>query len=138
MALSSKLGAFFGLGDEDENYDAAPKNNQTADDESIDYSDNQKVVSIDSGSTKSASNKIAIFQPRIYADAKDVSKQLLNNKAVIVNFNSISDDQAKRIVDFLTGTVYALNGEIKRVGDKIFLCTPPKFQIDGSIPDIGE
>ncbi|WP_125769635.1 cell division protein SepF [Companilactobacillus furfuricola] len=138
MALSSKLGAFFGLGDDDENYDASQQNNQATQSESVDYTDNQKVVSIDSGSNKSGSNKIAIFQPRIYADAKDVSKQLLNNKAVIVNFNSISDDQAKRIVDFLTGTVYALNGEIKRVGDKIFLCTPPKFQIDGSIPDIGE
>ncbi|WP_125707950.1 cell division protein SepF [Companilactobacillus zhongbaensis] len=137
MAFSQKIGTFFGLG-EDENYDASQKTNQPTEEESVDYSDNQKVVSIESGSTKSASNKIAIFQPRVYADAKDVAKQLLNNKAVIVNFNSIKDDQAKRIVDFLTGTVYALNGEIKRVGDKIFLCTPPKFQIDGSIPDIGE
>lgn len=132
-----KLGSFFGLSDE-ENYDAETQTNQQQD-ESVDYSDNQKVVSMNSSSaTKSASSKIAIYQPRVYGDAKTVSKQLLNNKAVIVNFNNISDEQAKRIVDFLTGTVFALNGEIKRVGDKIFLCTPPKFQIDGSIPDIGE
>ncbi len=132
-----KLGNFFGISD-DENYDASQQTSQ-AESDSVDYSDNEKVVSIDSGnSTKTASSKIAIYQPRVYADAKVVAKQLLNNKAVIVNFNNINDDQAKRIVDFLTGTVFALNGEIKRVGDKIFLCTPPKFQIDGSIPDIGE
>jgi cell division inhibitor SepF len=132
-----KLGNFFGISD-DENYDASQQTSQ-AESDSVDYSDNEKVVSIDSGnSTKTASSKIAIYQPRVYADAKVVAKQLLNNKAVIVNFNNVNDDQAKRIVDFLTGTVFALNGEIKRVGDKIFLCTPPKFQIDGSIPDIGE
>ncbi|MCH4008442.1 cell division protein SepF [Companilactobacillus sp.] len=132
-----KLGNFFGIS-EDDNFEDQ-QSNQTQTTDSVDYSDNEKVVSIDSGnSTKPASSKIAIYQPRVYADAKVVAKQLLNNKAVIVNFNNINDDQAKRIVDFLTGTVFALNGEIKRVGDKIFLCTPPKFQIDGSIPDIGE
>ncbi|MFD1471458.1 cell division protein SepF [Companilactobacillus mishanensis] len=132
-----KLGNFFGISDE-ENYDGNQAQTTTTN-EANDYSNNEKVVSMDSSSTvKNASSKIAIYQPRVYADAKVVSKQLLNNKAVIVNFNNISDDQAKRIVDFLTGTVFALNGEIKRVGDKIFLCTPPKFQIDGSIPDIGE
>lgn len=132
-----KLGNFFGLGSDDE-YDSQQPTDNTQN-ETVDYTDNQKVVSIGSGSTpKSASSKIAIFQPRVYTDAKTVSKQILNNKAVIVNFNNINDEQAKRIVDFLTGTVFALNGEIKRVGDKIFLCTPPKFQIDGSIPDIGE
>ncbi|AKP66415.1 cell division protein SepF [Companilactobacillus ginsenosidimutans] len=132
-----KLGNFFGISD-DENYDAGKQVDQT-NNESVDYSNNEKVVSIDSGNNaKTGSSKIAIYQPRVYADAKVVAKQILNNKAVIVNFNNINDEQAKRIVDFLTGTVFALNGEIKRVGDKIFLCTPPKFQIDGSIPDIGE
>lgn len=133
-----KLGNFFGISGE-EDYDTQTQQPSQSNNDSVDYSDNEKVVSIDSGSTtKGPSSKIAIYQPRVYADAKVVAKQLLNNKAVIVNFNNISDDQAKRIVDFLTGTVFALNGEIKRVGDKIFLCTPPKFQIDGSIPDIGE
>ncbi|KRL67912.1 cell division protein SepF [Companilactobacillus versmoldensis] len=130
-----KLGSFFGISD-DENYDTQAQQPEA---KSTDYSNNQKVVSIDSGSTaKSGNSKIAIYQPRVYADAKIVAKQLLNSKAVIVNFNNINDEQAKRIVDFLSGTVFALNGEIKRVGDKIFLCTPPKFSIDGSIPDIGE
>jgi cell division inhibitor SepF len=37
------------------------------------------------------------------------------------------------VIDFLTGTVFAIKGEIQRVGDKIFLCTPAKFEIEGSI-----
>ncbi|WP_125567713.1 cell division protein SepF [Companilactobacillus insicii] len=129
-----KLGNFFGINDED-SYDEQDNVEQPT----ADYSGNEKVVSMNAASEpRTASSKIAIYQPRVYSDAKVVAKQLLNNKAVIVNFNNINDEQSKRIVDFLTGSIYALNGEIKRVGDKIFLCTPPKFEIDGSIPELNE
>ncbi|AUI70983.1 cell division protein SepF [Companilactobacillus alimentarius] len=132
-----KLSSFFGIND-DEDFeekkvdDPQPQKN---------YSNNEKVVSMSAASEKnrsSVNSKIAIYQPRVYSDAKVIAKQLLNNKAVIVNFNNVNDEQSKRIVDFLTGTIFALDGEIKRVGEKIFLCTPPKFEIDGSIPDINE
>ncbi|MQS74945.1 cell division protein SepF [Companilactobacillus halodurans] len=132
-----KLGSFFGINDDDdldepqvENNTKQPKGN---------YSNNEKVVSMSTASDRTKANsKIAIYQPRVYSDAKVIAKQLLNNKAVIVNFANVNDEQSKRIVDFLTGSIFALNGEIKRVGEKIFLCTPPKFEIDGSIPDINE
>ena len=133
-----KLGSFFGINDEDD-FDEKPAQTKT-EQPKTDYSNNEKVVSMSTASearTK-ANSKIAIYQPRVYSDAKVIAKQLLNNKAVIVNFNNVNDQQSKRIVDFLTGTIFALNGEIKRVGEKIFLCTPPKFEIDGSIPDINE
>ena len=133
-----KLGSFFGINDEDD-FDEKPAQTKT-EQPKTDYSNNEKVVSMSTASearTK-ANSKIAIYQPRVYSDAKVIAKQLLNNKAVIVNFTNVNDQQSKRIVDFLTGTIFALNGEIKRVGEKIFLCTPPKFEIDGSIPDINE
>lgn len=133
-----KLGSFFGIND-DEDFDESPATPK-AEQPKTNYSNNEKVVSMSTASearTK-ANSKIAIYQPRVYSDAKVIAKQLLNNKAVIVNFNNVNDEQSKRIVDFLTGTIFALNGEIKRVGEKIFLCTPPKFEIDGSIPDINE
>ena len=84
------------------------------------------VVSIKSG-LNSAKSKIVLYEPRVYSDAKDVAQNLLNNKAVVINFSRMEDSSARRIVDFITGTVYALNGEIQRIGDKIFLATPPKF-----------
>ena len=73
---------------------------------------------------------------QVYSDAKDVAQNLLNNKAVVINFSRMEDDSARRIVDFITGTVYALNGEIQRIGDRIFLATPPKFVTDGKISDL--
>lgn len=66
---------------------------------------------------------------------KKFLKNLLNNRAVIINFSRMDEGQSKRIVDFVMGTVYALNGDIQRVGEKIFLATPPKFVTDGKIAD---
>ena len=93
------------------------------------------VVSIKSG-LNSAKSKIVLYEPCVYSDAKDVAQNLLNNKAVVINFSRMEDSSARRIVDFITGTVYALNGEIQRIGDKIFLATPPKFMTDGKIRDL--
>ncbi|QBO36891.1 DUF552 domain-containing protein [Periweissella cryptocerci] len=95
----------------------------------------QNVVSMDerrAGVTESNS-KIALFEPRIYSDVKEIANQLMANQAIIVNFSSIEDSQAKRIVDFLTGTVYAIDGEIERIGDAIFLVTPHNYEISGSV-----
>lgn len=90
-----------------------------------------KVVSMNNPAEKTA--KIVVFEPRIYSDAKEVGTHLLNNKAVVVNFDRIEPSDATRIVDFLTGTVFAISGEIRRVGEKIFLVTPANFQIDGTL-----
>ncbi|WP_225047370.1 cell division protein SepF [Lacticaseibacillus kribbianus] len=92
-----------------------------------------KVVAMNEPTSKAA--KIVVYEPRIYSDAKEIGTHLLNNKAVVVNFDRITPEDATRIVDFLTGTVFAINGEIKRIGQMIFLVTPANFQIDGSLAD---
>lgn len=78
-------------------------------------------------------SKISLFEPKKYADVKEVANRLLSGQAAIVNFSAIEDSQAKRIVDFLTGTVYAIDGEIERIGDAIFLVTPHNYEISGSV-----
>ncbi|GKQ42845.1 cell division protein SepF [Companilactobacillus sp. RD055328] len=118
-----KLSNFFGMGDEDF------ENNEEVQNET--YND-EKVVPMSSANNARKTSKIVISEPVAYADAKDIAQQILGNKAVIVNFSKIDDTQAKRIVDFLAGTVFAINGEIKNVGENIFLCTPQKFEVDGS------
>ena len=135
----SKLGKFFGVAnDEDEMLDDEYSEDQQLNNED-NYSagavDRDNVVSIKSG-MNAAKSKIVLYEPRVYSDAKDVAQNLLNNKAVIINFSRMEDASARRVVDFITGTVYALNGEIQRIGDKIFLATPPKFVTNGKISDL--
>lgn len=120
-----KFNEFFGMSEENSNNQS---NNQEI--SAVSYEENDKIIPM-SGSPK-ATSKISIINPTSYDDAKKIATEILKNKAVIVNFSDIDDEQAKRIVDFLSGSVYSIDGKIKRVGDKIFLCTPPKFEVSDS------
>ena len=123
-----KLGRFFGISNDDElenDEEYAAQSNENNEDVPLNSVSRDNVVSIKSG-LNSSKSKIVLYEPRVYSDAKDVAQNLLNNKAVVINFSRMEDDSARRIVDFITGTVYALNGEIQRIGDRIFLATPPK------------
>lgn len=94
-----------------------------------------KVVSINQHPTQQQS-KITIFEPRVYSEVQEIANILLNDQSVVLNFVRMDEEQAKRIVDFLTGTVYALDGDIQRIGNEIFLCTPKNVSIDGTLTDI--
>lgn len=78
-------------------------------------------------------SRIALYEPRLYTDVKQIAEQLLNNQAVIVNFTQMEDKNAKRVVDFLNGTTFAIQGDIKRIGKEIFLCTPKNFEVSGNL-----
>ncbi|MCM3742763.1 cell division protein SepF [Sporosarcina luteola] len=84
------------------------------------------------------SSKVVLFEPRVYAEAQDISEHLKNKRAVVVNLQRIERDQGIRIVDFLSGTVYALGGDIQRIGTDIFLCVPENVEVAGTISDFFE
>ena len=83
-------------------------------------------------------SKVVLFEPRVYAEAQDISEHLKNKRAVVVNLQRIERDQGIRIVDFLSGTVYALGGDIQRIGTDIFLCVPENVEVAGTISDFFE
>jgi cell division inhibitor SepF len=79
---------------------------------------------------RSTQAKITICEPRAYAEVQSIASKIFRGEAVLINFHLIDEKQAGRIVDFLTGTVYAIDGDIQRAGDEIFLCTPKNMEID--------
>jgi cell division inhibitor SepF len=81
------------------------------------------------------SSKVILAEPRVYAEAQDIAENLKNKRAVVVNLQRIEKDQGLRIIDFLSGTVYALGGDIQRIGTDIFLCVPDTVEVDGAISD---
>ena len=81
------------------------------------------------------SSKVILIEQRVYAEAQDISEHLKSKKAVIVNLQHIDKEQGIRIIDFLSGTVYALGGDIQRIGTDIFLCAPDSVEVDGAISD---
>jgi len=77
--------------------------------------------------------KVVLVEPRVYAEAQDIAEHLKNKRATIVNLQRIEREQGVRIIDFLSGTVYALGGDIQRIGKDIFLCTPDNVEVSGEI-----
>ena len=80
-------------------------------------------------------NKMILFEPRAYSESQQIADYLKNNNAVIVNLKRVTPDQAKRIVDFLSGTLYAIEGGLQKLGGGIFLCTPVNVPVEGKISD---
>lgn len=92
----------------------------------------QNIVNLQNSSS---SSKVSLAEPRVYAEAQDIAESLKSKQAVVVNLQRIERDQGLRIIDFLSGTVYALGGDIQRIGTDIFLCVPDTVEVDGAISD---
>ena len=82
-----------------------------------------------------AGSKMILLEPRAYSESQQIADYLKNRNAVVVNLKRVTPDVAKRIVDFLYGTIYAINGDLQKLGGGIFLCTPNNVNVEGSITD---
>jgi cell division inhibitor SepF len=137
--IGNAFGKFFDMNDSEDDYEEEPveadvpeepQRAQTPAPDRVTPNRNN-VVSMSQKAAKGA--KIELYEPRIYSDAKEIGRNLLGDTAVLVNFTHLEGEDAKRIVDFMTGVVFAVNGEIKRVGDRIFLVTPANFEVSGTL-----
>ena len=86
-------------------------------------------------SNVSNSGKMILLEPRAYSESQQIADYLKNKNTVVVNMKRVTPDQAKRIVDFLSGTVYAIGGDLQKIGVGIFLCTPRNINVEGSISE---
>ncbi len=80
-------------------------------------------------------SKMVLLEPRAYSEAQQIVDHLKNRNSVVVNLKRVTSDQAKRIVDFLSGTIYAIGGDLQKIGGGIFLCTPNNVNVQGKITD---
>ncbi|MEG0286870.1 MULTISPECIES: cell division protein SepF [Vagococcus] len=104
---------------------------------------NKKVVDMNSYQTSTdrsrqpenrrVHRKITVFEPRAYADCKAIAQALFRKEIVILTFSAMEEQQARRVVDFITGTIFAVDGDIQRIGEEIFICTPANVDIDSSV-----
>ena len=81
------------------------------------------------------SNKMILFEPRAYSESSQITDYLKKRNTVVVNLKRVTPDVAKRIVDFLQGSLYAMNGSLQKLGGGIFLCAPNNVDIEGKITE---
>lgn len=80
-------------------------------------------------------NKMILVEPRAYSESTQIADHLKRRNSVVVNLKRVTADQAKRIVDFLSGTLYAIGGDLQKLGNGIFLCTPSNINVEGRMSD---
>lgn len=83
--------------------------------------------------TEDGGAKMILLEPRAYSEAQQIADHLKKRNTVVVNLKRVTPEQAKRIVDFLSGTIYAISGGLQKIGGGIFLCTPNNVNVQGKI-----
>ena len=88
--------------------------------------------------TSGATNKqeVVLFRPGTFNDTSKAADDLRNRKAVIVNMENVDKAMARRVVDFLSGCVYALDGDVKKIAQSAYLFCPHNMQIQGDLESL--
>lgn len=82
-----------------------------------------------------AGSKMMLLEPRAYSESQQIADHLKKRNTVVVNLKRVTNEQAKRIVDFLSGTLYAIGGDMQKLGPGIFLCTPKNINVQGKMSE---
>ena len=135
-ALMNKVWDLFGMDSaEPEEYEDENVYDYTDEDEVEDRkffgkkNNNNKVVSMPQTQIQSQAIKMVISQPTTFEQSDEICSFLKEKKSVIVNLEYVNKDVARRIVDFISGGVYALDGYIQKVSNSIFLVAPSNYEI---------
>lgn len=82
-------------------------------------------------------NAMILVEPRAFSEAQQIADHLTKRNSVVVNLKRVTSDQAKRIIDFLSGCIYAIGGSMEKVGVGIYICAPKNVNVQGKITEDG-
>jgi len=74
-------------------------------------------------------SRVHVIEPKSFNDAEQIGAKFKNDTPVIVNLQSIDRELAKRLIDFVSGLTYGLDGGIQRVAEMVFLLTPANIEV---------
>lgn len=129
--LIDKVIGIMGFSDEETEEDIIDENEKekSSQEEVRSGRKNAQVVSIHSQKQM----RVVVMEPSSFEEAQNIADQLKSRRPVIVNLENTETMLAKRIVDFISGTTYALNGNMQKVGNGIFLFVPTNVDISGEM-----
>lgn len=136
-AIMNKVWGFLGMDnnaeedmyDENEMYDYQYDDGEEEEDKKIFGLKKNKVVSI----PQFQQIKMVISQPTTFEQSEEICNYLKEKKSVIVNLEYVNKDVARRIVDFISGAVHALDGHIQKISNSIFLIAPTNYEISNEM-----
>ena len=84
----------------------------------------------------SSGMEVCVFKPTLFDEAREITDTLLSQCTVVLNFEGLDVDLAQRIIDFASGSCYAIGGNLQKVSNYIFIMTPKSVDISGDFQDI--
>jgi len=134
MGLADAFKNFMGMGPEEEMYDdfgmpdmMSNENEEEQYKQSVNRNRKSKVVDIKA----STQMKVVVIQPEEFSDVRTIADHLKTRKPVIINLELLERDDMRRVVDFLSGASYGLEGAIEKISNCIFLIAPNNVDILG-------
>lgn len=135
-AMVNKIFNLFGMDTEvedeeyeNEAYDEEFENEDTEVEEKRFFGRNKKVVNM----SQNQQIRMVISQPTTFEQSEEICNYLKERKSVIVNLEYVNKDVARRIVDFVSGAVHAVDGHIQKVSNSIFLIAPTNYEISNEM-----
>lgn len=141
--------------DEYDDYEEKPKKSlfRKEKEEVYDDEDDYELPARSSRSSRSSNNKVTpmrqpasrknnvsmevcVIKPNSVDDAREITETLLSGRTVILNLEGLDLEVAQRIIDFTSGAAYAINGNLQKISNYIFLVTPTNVDISGDLQDL--
>ena len=83
-----------------------------------------------------AGMEVCVIKPNTVEDAREITETLLANRTVVLNLEGLDVDIAQRIIDFTSGSCFAISGNLQKISHYIFIITPASVDISGDFQDI--
>ncbi len=80
--------------------------------------------------------EVCVIRPTSVDDTREITDTLLSNRTVVLNMEGLDMDIAQRIIDFTSGSTYAIHGNLQKISHHIFIITPETVDISGDFPTI--
>ena len=87
-------------------------------------------------SVMSSGMEVCVIKPTSVEDGREITETLLANRTVVLNLEGLDVDIAQRIIDFTSGSCFAISGNLQKISRYIFIITPPSVDISGDFQDI--
>lgn len=139
-AILGKIKNFIGFGGEEymdyeDDYEEMEMNEEPAErrKSKTSFQKRDKVISLNGADTAQA--KIVVIKPKCFNNSAEVTHELRQRHMVILNVGALDPDEARRVVDFVSGTVYGMNGDMQKVSGGIFIAAPAHVEIQGEVSE---
>ena len=80
--------------------------------------------------------EVCVIKPTSMEDTREITDTLRSNRTVVLNMEGVDVSLAQRIIDYASGTCYAISGNLQKISSYIFIITPPSVEISGDFPEL--